>query len=115
VGTKLAGFTISEDHSVRLLTETPLKTDGGPLADTKKKLSAASYVNWSAMIDTLSPWVEYGFDLAPGGGALDKDDILKQVRGVFASLKAFRTTSSATYQEGAATITHSETIIRDLP
>jgi hypothetical protein len=115
VGTKLAGATISEEHSVRLLTETPLKTDGGPLADTKKNLAAASYINWSGMVDTLAPWVEYGFDLAPAGGLFDKDDILKQVKGAFASLKAFRTTTSATYLEGGATITHSETIIRDLP
>lgn len=115
VGDKIAGATISEEHSVRLLTPTPLKTDGGPLADPKKKLASASYVNWNGMIDLFVPWVEYGFDLAPGGGLFDKDDILKQVKGAFDSLKAFRSSTAATYEEDGAIVTHSETIIRDLP
>jgi hypothetical protein len=115
VGAKLAVVTVSEEHSVRLLTATPLKTDGGPLANPQQKLSAASYVSWAGLIDTIVPWVEYGVDMAPGTGVLNKDDILKQVKGAFESLKAFRSSTSATYEEGGATVTHSETIIRDLP
>jgi hypothetical protein len=115
VGEKVAVLTISEEHSARLLTATPLKTDGGPLADTKKKMSAASYVSWPGMVDFVASWFEYGLEQAPGTGAFSKEDILKQAKGVFDVLRVFKTTTSATYEEGDATVTHSETIIRDLP
>ncbi len=114
VGQKVAVLTISEEHSARLLTATPLKADGGPLADTSKKMSAASYVAWPGMVDFVSSWFEYGVDQVPGFGAFSKEDVMKQAKGVFDVLKVFKTTTSATFLQGEATVTHSETIIRDL-
>ena len=40
--------------------------------------------------------------------------ILKQVHTALEVLKCFRGVSSATYREGNATVTHFETVIRDL-
>jgi len=113
VGNKVAVVTLSQAHTERLLTSTPLKLQGGPLSDPKRNLYSASHVNWSGMLDAIYPWVEYTADNVPAG-VINKDDVLKQTKGVFDVLKCFRHTSSATYQEGAAIVTHSETIIQDL-
>lgn len=114
VSDKVAVITVSKAHTERLLSGTPLKLDGGPLGDPKKKLSGASYVNYAGMLDMVMPWIEYGFEQAPVAGFFNKDDVFKQTRAVFDVLKCYRSTASATYQEGGATITHAETVIRDL-
>ena len=60
--------------------------------------------------------VEFGFEQAPipGGVGLDKDSILKQVRTVLSVLKCWRGVTSATYREGGALVTHSESVYHDL-
>lgn len=115
VGAKVAVLSISEDHSVRLLNATPLKVEGGPLADLNKKRMAASYVRWSGMVDMLLPWIDYGMDQVPNFGQFDKDDIQKHVHTVAEVLKVFRSSASSTYEEEGAVVTHSETVIRDIP
>lgn len=118
----------SAEHAERLLASRPLKVEGGPLADTKRPLTGASYFNWPGFIDALSPWVLFAVEQAPleklqAGGEENKEDkdaqkkqraeILRHVRVVLDALKAIRISTSATYLEEGALITHSEVVIRD--
>jgi hypothetical protein len=113
----VAALTLSHDHAERLLKPTPLKVDGGPLSDAKKPLIGAVYFNWPALVDAAAPWVEIATH-----SILDKqdvpekgrDEILDQVRTVLTVLKVYRGTTSATYLEDGAVVTHSETVIKDL-
>lgn len=117
---KVAVLTLSQEHTERLLTPTPFKAAGGPLADTKRPLAGAVYFDWAALMDALGPWVDYGADVAKqqagnDDGGKQVEDVAKQVKDVLAILKCFRTYSSAAYIEGKALVTHSEAIYRDLP
>lgn len=122
VSDKVAALSISTAHSERLLVKTPLKVDGGPLADQKRPLAGAAYCNWPGVVDALTPWVELGirqyFTVQGDGGdkADDKgtDDILKQAKTVFEVLKLLRNFSSATYVEEGVLVTHSVMVVKDL-
>jgi hypothetical protein len=116
---KVAVLTVSQKHAERLLTGTPLKVKGGPLADPKRKLAQATYLNWEGMVDALGPWVEMAIgEIAPRffgeDGANGAEGILQQARTVFQVLKVLRSYASATYLESGGWVTHSEIVIRDL-
>jgi hypothetical protein len=111
-----------------LLTATPLKVEGGPLADTKRPLTGASYFNWPGFVDALSPWAMFAIERAKPEQLLQdseekKDDanaqkqkreeIIRHARVLLKALKAIRGSTSATYIENGALITHSEVVIRD--
>jgi hypothetical protein len=117
---KVVVVTFSQAHSERLMTPTPLKLDGGPLAQRRPLLGAA-VVDFAGFIGAVRPWVEQFAlpmalrdmpDNAPKG--LTKAEIPDQVKTVFDLLQCFRGVTSATYREGNATVTHSETVFRDL-
>jgi hypothetical protein len=122
---KVGVLAFSAEHAERLLARQPLKVEGGPLADGKRPLSGAAYFNWPGFLDALSPWMLFAIDQAhleqvlPGGNADDKDaqkkqreTIVQHVRAVLNALKAIRVSTSATYLENGALITHSEAVIR---
>jgi hypothetical protein len=120
---RVAVLAISQEHSERLLTRTPLKTAGGPLADLNQPRSGAVYCSYEGLIDLMLPWVHMGIQAAvqsqQGEGNEKVEgpnwiEILKQVPTALEVLKVFRSYSSSTYLEGKALVTHSETIIRDL-
>jgi hypothetical protein len=131
----VAVLTLSESHTQRLLTGTPLKVKGGPLADLKRPLAGAAYVDWPGLVDALTPWVELavregvahqkpaakdqdqpaGKDQGkPAAKGPSAEEILKQIRPVIEVLKVFRGYTSCTYFEDGALVTHSETVIQDL-
>jgi hypothetical protein len=115
----VAVLAISEGHSERLLTKTPLKTAGSPLANLSRPMAGAVYCNWEGLLDVLLPWVDRGIKLAAqqaeaGGNAPSWLEIVKQVPAAVEVLKVFRSYSSSTYLEDRALVTHSETVIRDL-
>jgi hypothetical protein len=118
---KVAALTISNEHAERLLTSTPLKTEGGPLADLKRPLAMATYFNWAGLIDAVAPWVDMGLRMAGplvdpviGDVARGDQDLPTQVRTIMNVLRVFRTYTSATYLEDKVLVTHSETVFRDL-
>jgi hypothetical protein len=106
-------LTLSAEHAERLLTSKPLKVEGGPLADTKRPLAGAVYFNWPVFVDALRPWVVFGVEQAQLEKQMPGQDVLKQVGTVLDVLKVLRLSTSATYIENGALITHSETVIRD--
>jgi hypothetical protein len=113
----VAVLALSRGHAERLLKPTPLKLDGGPLADAAgKPLAAATLVNWPALVDAAGAWIEAGVAMAglPPTPPGPEGDVLKQVKVVLEVLKCFRGMSSVTYLEDGAMVTHSESVIRDL-
>jgi hypothetical protein len=114
VNEKVAVLTLSEGHSERLLTATPLKANGGPLADLKRPLAGAVFVNYAGLVDLLAGWAEAAAVFVPDQGDVKVADVLAQARIVFDVLKVFRSHSSATYFQEGALVTHSEVVIADL-
>ncbi|HEY7328950.1 MAG TPA: hypothetical protein VH592_15005 [Gemmataceae bacterium] len=125
VSEKVGLIALSAEHAERLLTSNPLKVEGGPLADRKRPLTGASYINWAGFVDALSPWLMFALEQARLEKALpgsedkkddtqkQKQEIVRHVRAVLDALKAIRVSTSATYIQDGALITHSETIVRD--
>jgi hypothetical protein len=113
---KVCALTLSKSHAERLITATPLKLDGGPLADLKRNRAKAIYMNCPAILDVALPWLEFG--IHAGGpnvaGGMNPDDIIKQVQMGFEVLKVFRVYTSSTYLQDGKLVTHSETVIKDL-
>jgi hypothetical protein len=110
-------FSLSRSHTERLLRPTPLKISSGPLAEWKgKPLASAMVFDWAALVDAAAPWIEMGVTLAkpPPVPEGPDGDVLKQVRTVLEVLKVFRSTSSATYFADGVSVTHTETLMRDL-
>lgn len=136
---KVAVLSLAPKHTIRLLSKTPLMaTAGGPLADRNKPLASAVYFSWTGLVDAVTPWIDFAVNqFAPnpaGAGAafLLADDsarsqlalatnnqagnpVLDQVHTVLEVLKSLRTIESATYQENGAMVTHSLSVIQDLP
>jgi len=125
---KVGLIAFSAEHAERLLASKPLKVEGGPLADRKRPLTSASYFNWPGLADAIASWLMFALEQAPlektlPGGEDKKDDanalkkqrqeIIRHVRAVFDALKAIRGSTSATYIQDGARITHSEVVIRD--
>jgi hypothetical protein len=116
---KVLAFTISHSHAERLLTITPLKISGGPLADRKRPLLGAVYVDCAGLMDALGPWIDFGARaalerFAPVEEQDKVNDILKQVQTGLEILNVFRGYTSASYFEDGKLVTHGETIIQDL-
>ena len=118
---KTAVLTLSHSHAERLLTSTPLKLDGGPLAaHLKNPLASAFYCNWPAIVDAATPWIEMGVSAAIGDGFIadgpnkKRDEIMAQVKTVLEVLKVYRGTTSATFFEDGVIVTHSESVFKDL-
>jgi hypothetical protein len=125
---KVGVVAMSAEHVERLLSGKPLKVEGGPLANAKRSLTGASYFNWPVFVDALSPWVMFAVEQAPldqlppaGAGAKKDGDANKNqrelvflhVRTILDALKAIGISSSATYIEDGAMVTHSEVVIHD--
>jgi hypothetical protein len=118
----VATLSISQKHAERLLAKTPLKVESGPLADAAKKpLASAVYVNWPALIDVATAWMDYAIPYAaaklPGDAPVGKGswvEVLQQVRTAVEVLKVFRGSTSCSYFEDGLLVTHSESIIKDL-
>jgi hypothetical protein len=108
----------------RALERTPLSLEEGLLTDRNRPLASAISFNWPALVDAVTPWVDYGVTqyfarraaAAEAGAAGDPrvKPILEQVRTGAEILKCFRGISMATYREGNAVVTHSESVWRDL-
>lgn len=126
---RVLALALSAEHGERLLTPTPLAVQGGPLAQVQRPLAGAVRFDWAGMLDAASPWIELGLrqagpelvqqaaDAGPEAAEAvgkDVDALLAQVRTVLAVLKVLRSYSSVTYVEDGATVTHGETVVRDL-
>jgi hypothetical protein len=123
-------LTISESHARRLIKSSPLKKLRGPLEDPSQPLVGAVYFDWGALLDAVSPWVDYAAISFQARRVDDGDDedkpkekpkptgqtkaILKQIHDVLAVARVFRGYTSCTYLDNDVLVTHGETWIQDL-
>jgi hypothetical protein len=114
----VANLAVTLEHSERLLARMPLHTAGGPLADLNKPRAGAVYFNFAGFVTKVSPWVDYGVRTAiqsqGGMEATQLNTIMDQVNAGLEILKCLRTYSASVYLEDKTTVTHGETIIKDL-
>jgi hypothetical protein len=116
VGEHVAVASISHDHSSRLLKATPLEV-GGVLKDAKRPLACAVWIDWAAIVEAATPWVDYAVDQATADseqGGMPKALIQSQVRIVTDVLKVLRSFSNETYFEGDMTVNHGLVEFRDV-
>lgn len=116
---RVAVLSTSPGLVQRVLKRRPASLVPGLLSDRSRALAAASYLNWPALVDAVTPWVDYGFaQYAKAAGnpmtEADTNAILDQVHTGLTILKCFRGSSAATYREGNAMVTHTESVLRDL-
>jgi len=117
----VAALSVSLDQTERLLKETPLKLEG-PLHNVGRPLASAAYFSFAALVDAVTPWIEYAIKLAEDEGAGDDEeedetgtDPSSMMSSVVEVLKCFRGYSSATSFEDGAKVTHYEWHFADLP
>jgi hypothetical protein len=122
----VAVLSTSPRLAKQALRPTPLSLEPGLLTDRNRPLGSATSFNWPALVDTITPWVKYGvtrfFENRFVDAAFDAKtnqkpqikSILDQVRTGAEVLKCFRGLTTATYREGNAIVTHSESVWRDL-
>jgi len=116
----VAAVTLSPDHTKRLLKKTTPPREG-PLAAGDRPLAAAAYFNWSALMDAVSPWIEYvsGVENFDENDADSSDGVTADIgtvatlESVMEVLKCFHCYSSVTYTEDDATVTHYELHFQD--
>jgi hypothetical protein len=109
----VATLTASESHTERLLKNTPLKVEGGPLADLEKPRAGAAYFSWSELVTTLTPWADFAVHTAVAQRGGDAKMIQDHVHVVLDVLKCFRMYTSSTYLEDKVRVTHRETLVKD--
>jgi hypothetical protein len=122
VSDNVAALAITQDHAERLLANTPLKVESGPLADLQKPMASAAYVHCEGIVQVLAPWVDYGIRAALQARGAEVEDSTKMIAEMVKShvatalevLQVFRSYSSSTYLEDKITVTHSVTVIRDV-
>jgi len=109
-------FTFSRDHSIRLLRATPAAV-GGLIADGERPLALAGWLDWAALVDAASPWVDYFFKVSPAMQNIDDEQremIADQVRTVLDLLKVLRKISGECYFKDGALVTHTLAELQDV-
>ena len=115
IGEHVAVVSISHHHSERLLKSTPLEI-GGVLNDAHRPLACALWVDWAAIVEAASPWVDYFVDQATAESdqRMPKALIQAQVHTVTDVLKVLRTFSNEIYFEDGVMVNHGLAEIRDV-
>jgi hypothetical protein len=113
---KVGTASISQAHSIRLLTDTAPAV-GGVLADVDVPRAGAAVVDIGALFRAIKPWVDEGFDIAvkQSEGSMVVNAAASQVDIVFEVLQVFGKVTSSISLENGATVTHSHMEIRDIP
>lgn len=110
-------FATSRAHTERLLKATPLAA-GGLLQKTDRPLAAAVWFDWATLVNTASPWVDFGVEKATAAKGIAGDQkkaIVDQVHTGLEVLKAIRSVSSENFVEDGVLVQHSLVEIHDVP
>lgn len=110
-------FATSRAHTERLLKVTPLAA-GGLLQKTDRPLAAAVWFDWATLVNTASPWVDFGVEKATAAKGIAGDQqkaIVDQVHTGLEVLKAIRSVSSENFVEDGVLVQHSLVEIHDVP
>jgi hypothetical protein len=108
----IAVLSVSQDHSERLLTATPLQA-ASLLSDRQSPLAGATYIDIAGLLDLFAHWTTAAAQFTSATNPKTEEE-LKQIAILWEVWKVLRTYSSRTYQDSGAWITHSEWHIADL-
>jgi hypothetical protein len=111
---KVAVLSLSGKHTLRLLEEKEPKV-GGFALPTDRPLAAIGVLDFAALMEALTPWVELGLD--EGTKQLDPQNaaaVRQHAKVALAVLKVFRGSVSETYTEDKATVTHARSEFHDI-
>ncbi len=127
---QVALFSTSGSQARRLLSRSKFTPPPGPLSNVDRPLAGAGYFDFSGFLDKVSPWVDYIVTQVAASQAISTEEtalqddveqapqlkaILDQFHTGFEIAKCFRGISSVTYIEDGVTVTHSESVFKDLP
>jgi hypothetical protein len=122
VGEHVAAVATSPNLAERVLTETPW--EGFAVGSTEEPRAVAAGLDFPALIDAISPWIDYAIRVNLVGeeaAAQDPEDddsqaseIIAQVHTGLEVLKCFRGAWSETIKEDGVWMTHSVTKFEDL-
>ena len=122
VGEHVAAITSSPAMAERILTETPWKGFG--VGDAEEPRAVAAGLDFPALIDAISPWVDYAIRVnmvseeAAGEDPADDEsqagEIINQVHTGLEVLKCFRGVWSETVKEDGVWMTHTVSKFEDL-
>jgi hypothetical protein len=118
VSDKVAALSISRKHSERLLKATPLAAGGVLSKAADRPLAIAIWLDWVALVNTATPWVDFGIEQAAASRGVDEDQkkmVADQVHTVLEVLKAMRFVSCECRLEKGLLVSHSLAEIHDLP
>jgi len=117
VSKSVAVLSTSIKQVERMLAATPLATKSTVLAE-RKTAGAALHFDFAGTIDALRPWVELAiahYDSEnENENKPDAKFIIEQVRAGTEILKCYRGTTSVSYLQDGATVTHRESVFEDL-
>ncbi|MEX2027738.1 MAG: hypothetical protein WEH44_10555, partial [Pirellulaceae bacterium] len=115
VSKTVAVLSTSIKQAERILAAAPLTTKSEVIA-ARKTAGSALYFNFAGVVDALLPWAELA--VAQQASERDADDanqhakaIIEQIHAGAEILKCFRGTTSVSYLQDGATVTHSESIL----
>jgi hypothetical protein len=116
ISEKAAVISFTREHAARLLKPTPPAV-GGLLEKPDRPLAAAGWLNWAALIDAATPWIDYALENIPGladAGEDQRKAVADQVHTALEVLKVMRSITGETYFEDNALVTHTLVEIRDV-
>lgn len=122
VSDEFAIFSLTIQHSERLLAESSLPTDG-PFSRQDQPLVAAAGLNWVALVDAVESWYQYAYeqgaleemDFEEGEIPFTTDDLMTSLDTYFEISRCFRGVQSVTYIENGATVTNFRVQFQDIP
>lgn len=122
IGEHVAAITSSPAMAERILTETPWEEFA--VGDAEEPRAVAAGLDFPALIDAISPWIDYGIRVnlvsedAAGEDPADDEsqasEIIEQVHTGLDVLKCFRGVWSETLKEDGVWFTHTVSKFQDL-
>lgn len=122
VGDHVAAIASSPNLAERVLTETPW--EGFAVGDAEEPRAVAAGLDFPALIDAITPWVDYGVRVSVNGEEAASEDpadddsqageILDQVHTGLEVLKCFRGVWSETVKEDGVWMTHTISKFEDI-
>ena len=116
VSNNAAVFSMSLGQTDRILKATP-PTVGGVLEKTDRPLAMAAWLDWAALVDAATPWVDFAIEQATASDGIDgaqRKSITEQVHTGLDVLKTLRSITSEIYQEDGVMVSHVLLEIRDV-
>ena len=122
VGDHVAAIASSPNLAERVLTETPW--EGFAVGDAEEPRAVAAGLDFPALIDAITPWIDYGVRVSVNGEEAASEDpadddsqageILDQVHTGLEVLKCFRGVWSETVKEDGVWMTHTISKFEDI-